>query len=116
MKKGFTLVELLAVIILLGILLTFTYTKVTNIAEKKENEISDAKIALINNATSEYIENNSDTYQVGSTYCIELKTLVEENLVPVDITDVQKKYNYVKVQVGTSQNTYKLVQSDSDNF
>ena len=82
MKKGFTLVELLAVIILLGILLTFTYTKVTNIAEKKENEISDAKIALINNATSEYIENNSDTYQVGSTYCIELKTLVEENLVP----------------------------------
>ncbi len=109
MKKGFTLVELLAVIILLGILLTFTYTKVTNIAEKKENEISDAKIALINNATSEYIENNSDTYQVGSTYCIELKTLVEENLVPVDITDVQKKYNYVKVQVGTSQNMYKLV-------
>ena len=109
MKKGFTLVELLAVIILLGILLTFTYTKVTNIAEKKENEISDAKIALINNATSEYIENNSDTYQVGSTYCIELKTLVEENLVPVDITYVQKKYNYVKVQVGTSQNMYKLV-------
>ena len=115
MKKGFTLVELLAVIGLLGVLLTFTYSKISNISEKKEKEISDAKVTLINTAASEYIENNSDNYQVGQTYCILLKTLVEENLVPIDISYVQKQYNYLKVRIGTNQNTYTLVKSNSPN-
>ena len=116
MKKGFTLVELLAVIILLGILLAFTYPKILNIAEKKTAEVDQAKIKLINSATLEYMntkvdDDNQKVYDqnVGDEYCILLDDIDKENLIAVEIDDIKEKYSYVRVKIGNNnKNSYTL--------
>ena len=63
MKKGFTLVELVAVVSLLGLLLLFTYTKIADISEKKSKELLESKKTLVINAAKEYINGNSHAYR-----------------------------------------------------
>ena len=116
MKKGFTLVELLAVIILIGVLLVFTYPKILDIKEKKEIEVDSAKEKLINNAALEYMNNNLNDYPqvLGNRYCISLETLDNENLIPIEIDDVLEKYDYVRIKIGINNNySYTLVKADS---
>lgn len=109
MKRGFTLVELIATVVLLGILLLFSYSKVSDIAERKQKELLENKKTLVINATKEYINNSNDLSQnMGDIHCIELDTLEDENLIPVDISDLKKKYNFVRVIIG-SKNSYNLV-------
>ena len=110
MKKGFTLVELLGVIILLGMLLAFTYPKILNIAEKKEAEIDQAKIKLINNAALQYInENPVEGEDIGDTRCISLEDLDNSNLIPVEIDDIKDKYESINVKIGkNNKNSYTL--------
>ena len=113
MKKGFTLVELVAVVALLGVLLLFSYSKVSDIAEKKNKELFENKKTLVINATKDYISNtNSLSQNIGDVHCIKIETLEDENLIPVDIEDLKKKYNYVKVIIG-SKNSYNLVNFNS---
>ena len=44
MKKGFTLIEILAVIVLMGILLTFLLPKLFSFSKKTESELFEQKI------------------------------------------------------------------------
>lgn len=109
MKKGFTLVELVATVALLGILLLFSYSKVSDIAERKNKELLDSKKTLVINAAKDYINNSNDLSQnIGDIHCIGIEELEDENLIPIDIDDLKKKYNYVRVIIG-SKNSYNLV-------
>lgn len=114
MKKGFTLVELVAVVVLLGILLLFSYTKISDIAEKKNNELLENKKSLVINALKEYINDNDDiTENIGDVHCISIEDLEDENLIPVNIDDLKEKYNYVRVVIG-KKNSYSFVNDPSD--
>ena len=87
-----------------------------NISEKKESEIEQSKIELIENATLDYMNNNinSFTQTIGTPYCIGIETLENENLIPVNIDDVKEKYNYVRVVIGLNNNhSFTLVNAES---
>jgi prepilin-type N-terminal cleavage/methylation domain-containing protein len=117
MKKGFTLVELIAVITLLGLLLALVYPKIIDIAEKKQADIDDAKKELIYNAAKDYMNEHLNDYPetVGTQYCISIETLDKENLIPIDISDVYENYNYLRIKIGlNNQNSYTLVNADSE--
>ena len=114
MKKGFTLVELIAVIVLLGLLLTFSYSRISDISEKKNKEVLENKKSLVINAVKEYIDNNNEIIgNTGDIYCVSIEDLEDENLVPVDVKDLKKKYNYVKVIFG-AKNSYNFVNNESE--
>lgn len=116
-KNGFTLVELLAVIILLALLMMLVYPKVIDMAEKKQIEIEESKKELINNAVLDYMSSNLNSYPqtIGEEYCILLETLDKENLIPVDISDIQEKYNYVRVKIGANKvNSYVLIKAETE--
>lgn len=109
MKKGFTLVELLGVIILLGILLMIVYPKTMEISNEKQKDIDSAKVKLIQNAAFGYLEQDRNKYPrtLGNTYCLSLEALDQENLIPVDIKDVLEKYSGIKVKIGKNKtNSY----------
>jgi len=57
-KKGFTLIELLAVITLLTIILTITFSVVTNVLENSRTNTYDSQISTIENAAKRYISDN----------------------------------------------------------
>lgn len=116
-KNGFTLVELLAIIILLSLLMLLVFPKVLETTEKKQAEIDNSKKTLIENAAFEYMNNDINNYpqDIGKIYCFKLDTLDKENLIPVDISDVKKEYTYITVKIGVNNsNSYNLVKTVSD--
>lgn len=110
-NKGFTLIELLATVVLLGLIFTITYPKIIEVIERKNAEIDDATLKLIYNGADQYMSNKIDNFpdKIGNTYCIALKDIDEENLIPVSVDDYIDKY--VKIKIGKTNN-YSIVESD----
>ncbi len=101
-NNGFTLTELLGVIIILSILVLLVFPKIYN--SVKSNKSGDEVIEkIIYSATSLYIDDNSDYYtkRNNKTYCIKIKDLVDnKNLKkPVKYKDKKDITNYMTVKV-----------------
>lgn len=114
MKKGFTLVELLGVIALLGLLVLVTYPMIMEQIEKKQKEVDSAKLELIYSGADSYIGEHPEEYpyRVGNQFCISLETLVNDNKIAIEIDDISKKG--VQVLMGDNHNfTYHLVEQCS---
>lgn len=77
-KKGFTLIELLAVITLLSIILTITFSVVTNVLENSRANTYDSQIKTIENAAKRYISDNIQTLNEDGTNLI---STTEDNFV-----------------------------------
>lgn len=117
-KKGFTLVELLAVITLLMALALLTFPTVLEMIQKKEQEIDQAKQQLIYSGVDRYMEQQKDTYpkKVGNVYCISVKTLAEEHLLAFEAgneilyTDDKKDtLTLVRIAIGdNNKNAYSI--------
>ncbi len=76
-KKGFTLVELLAVIVILTIVITIGFTSVIRVRENSLREIVDTKIEQIEQAAILYGQENSE--ELTNTDCPEITTTVNRN-------------------------------------
>lgn len=107
-NKGFTLIELLATVVLLGLIFAITFPKILEVIERKENEMDDATLKLIYNGAEKYMANDLEKYpdKIGSEYCISLKDIDEENLIPVSIDKYLDKI--IKIKIGKNNNSYKV--------
>ena len=80
MKKAFTLIEILTVIIILGIITTLIVPITIGIIQDTKQSVYDNQVIAIKNAASAYIiENGSsieDLEEVGGTYTLTLNDLV----------------------------------------
>ena len=91
MKKGFTLIEMIAVIGIIAIMSIMVMPLIMNqIAEKKE-KISDTTNDLIFTAVDLYLNDNISNFpkQVGSKYCVKLETLVSKGYLKSPLKDVK---------------------------
>lgn len=91
-NKGFTLVELLAVILLLGIILTITLFSVNRTVKESENKISEIQIEKIEKSAEIYylkegINNSNDDIE----HCVNLSYLIEYGY--LDNSNVIDAYN-----------------------
>lgn len=85
-KNAFTLVELLAVIVLLGILMLLTFPKIIEVTNSQKTRVSNAKLKLMKIATEEYLRDNRNNYPIrtGYRYCVSIKALDEGNYLTFD--------------------------------
>lgn len=116
MKKGFTLVELLAVIIILGLLTIIAIPSIIGILNNEKENISDSMKNIIINASSLYIEDNSGVYPKvnNNVYCIKLESLVNDNRLSKPLKDpvTNKEIDlnkYVKVSIINDLYDYDIV-------
>lgn len=81
MKKGFTLVELLGVTVLLALIMAVSYPSLFKIFDDKQDEIDLYKKQTIENAAINYVKININEYPYkdGSNNCLFVKTLIEQN-------------------------------------
>jgi type IV pilus assembly protein PilA len=112
-KKAFTLVEMLAVIIILGILVALSFPKILEMVEKENGEISDAELQLIYTATKSYLYDNANQYPAreGKNYCITMDALVEGDYLAIDSDNVDME-KAVKVSY-FSDEEYQLTYVDA---
>lgn len=106
MKKGFTLIEVLAVIIILGLLMTLAIPSFLNQIAKTNKKTNAAMNKIIYTAVDLYMDDHSDDYPKnnGNVYCIKLEKMVNEGylsepiLNPVDNTEYSLN-NYIKITI-----------------
>ena len=100
MKRGYTLVELLGVMIILGLILLVSFPIIINQIKKSNEAISESTRILIESSAELYINDNEAEYPInpGATYYVAVETLVNEGLVSKSLKDLDIK-DYVKVTV-----------------
>lgn len=93
-NRGFTLVELLAVLVIISALALITIPSILNYVNKHKGEISEVTEKLIYTGIEQYIEDNSDTYKqyAFNQYCITLQEIVDANYLSSPIIDTESGY------------------------
>ncbi|NLM63611.1 MAG: prepilin-type N-terminal cleavage/methylation domain-containing protein, partial [Mollicutes bacterium] len=107
-KKGFTLVEMLGVIVVLGLLLVLAVPTIINQIKNTSGEVDEATQQLIFNSAKQFIDQNSSLYptESGYVYCISLNTLVNNGLL-ID--------NLIDFKTGQKMDLDKVVKIDIEN-
>lgn len=110
--KGFTLIELIAVILILGIIAVITTVSVNNSYVKSKESLYDTQLEIIDSATKKWIVANSGYLPSdGSKYNLELSKLVADGyLDDGDVIDPRTKETfdgYVEIYFDESVNQYK---------
>lgn len=98
-ENGFTLIELMGVIIILGVLAVIVTPMVINQIKNKTEEVDSVTNKLIESATSLYLKEISQEISHGSVFCVSLRTLVNNGLLsePITITSTGKEMSLDKV-------------------
>lgn len=84
-EKGFTLVEVLAVIVVLGLLIAIIAPTVNNLIKDSEDALESKQISTIIDATKQYVTMNSDLLpDEGDSTCIYLSDLIDNGVIDND--------------------------------
>ncbi len=89
-KSGFTLVEMVAVILIMALLTIIVLPTIINQIRSQKENISETAMQLISNATELYLSEKSNEYAMyfGDTYCIPLETLVNDDKLKKPVKDL----------------------------
>jgi len=95
-KKGFTLAELLGVIVIIGLLLLLIIPLIINGTKNRENEVGEIQNEIIYEAVSEYMDLDKEKYPSipGSIYCITIKELKEAGKLTDEVKNIIKDEEY----------------------
>ena len=94
-KKGFTLVELLAVLIVLAILTTIATATIIKQVNESKKTLNEAQKSIVKTSAIEYATKKGLFKQEGNTYNICLKDLEKEALIDKNIVNsLNKNKNY----------------------
>lgn len=117
-NRGFTLAEVLGVIIILGLLVIVSFPPLLNQLKKSKDKLSSATLKILGTAAEQYVEEHPSTYPKtnGNVYCFKLETLVNNGYLKSPILDassgetINETTNYIKFTiVGTNDYNYEMV-------
>lgn len=105
-RNGFTLVELLSVIVILSLLALLTSNVITKVLSDAKDELSDTQMQLIKATTETWMSNNINKIpKAGSCKYLSLGDLKNEGLLDDDVFDLknnQKLLDDIKIKVSTT--------------
>ena len=115
MKKGFTLAELIGVVIILALIALLAFPPILNSIRKTKGELSDASKEILYNATSLYVSENLNDFpkRNGNTFCVTLNTLSSKEYLPTKVYDSItgeeiSQDSLIEVKVENNNYTYSM--------
>lgn len=119
-KNGFTLVELLGVIVVIAVLSLLVFPIVMNQFRKNKKQISETMKTMIIDATSLYVDADPNVYikNNGNIYCISLEQIASAGHLSKPLMDPGTgeeipMSNKIKVSVENLQFHYEYIADDS---
>ena len=112
-KKGFTLVELLAVIVILSILAIVSTTIIFKLVADSRNDVYKENIALIEKAAEKWALDNYEYVGTTAPYCLNVSKLETDGYITKDsLKDPRHKNNnkitgFVKITYDSSYKQYE---------
>lgn len=127
-NKGYTLVELLAVFVILGIIIMISVPAITGVINSSKDKSYDQQVKILENAARTYMSENSTLLpDSGSSYNVTIDNLKENGLISdKDIknpnyssgsTEDKKKNQYFDgcIQVTNTNNKFTYIYQDECN-
>ena len=90
-KKGFTLTELLGIIVILGLIMLIVTPAILNRLSSKKEEINEIQTQMLKDAANMYFENNPD-----NNGCVSIDTLKNEGYLNKDYKEVTNETNNIQ--------------------
>ncbi len=112
MKKGYTLIELLGVIIILTIIMSIVVVVMINVIKNTNNGIDDATLKILYAQAGEYVK-EAHNLPANGTYKVTLKTLRENNKISdsfIESTHDNRitEYSCVKITITNGEMDYEF--------
>lgn len=85
MKKGFTLIELMAVVVIISLVCLLTFPNIVNQIKKSKDANKDNVEKVIISAAKRYVNDNIDKYNEEGDYCIAVQDLINNDYLKEDI-------------------------------
>ena len=97
-KKGFTLAEILGVIVIVSLLSIIIIPNIINSINNQRGNISSAQTKMLKEATVLFLDNNKEKYPntAGNRYCITIENLRDGGYLSNDFFNVITKENFDK--------------------
>ena len=115
-EKGFTLIELIGVIVIISVICIIVTPTIINQLNNKKEKVSSAQKQILFTAADQYLEQNKDIYQLtsGDIYCVSVSQLIADGLLKTPVIDattgneIDKNTN-IKITVSHNENkTYDI--------
>lgn len=117
-KNGFTLIEILAIVVIIGLIFVLVLPKITNSLKNKKSDIDKTTTNIVISAAKLYVMDNTNKFVRvdGSISCMPLAQLVKTGYLegPVkNVTDDADITNKKTVQITYNKGfTYEMVDSN----
>ncbi len=113
-RNGFTLVELMAVIIIISLIALLTFPNIINQIKKTKKSNNKMIEDVIIEQAKKYVNDNEDEFQDADGYCLSIETLVDNGYVKDNLfknNDIA--YDDVIMMIKKSDFSYKIVNKNN---
>lgn len=114
-RNGYTLVELLAVVVILTAILLIVVPSLVRVFDRSDQQLTDANVAVIKAAAEQYVSENETDFpalqQDGGTVTITVGDLKDHGYlskVPVDSKTEKPIATTTKITVKTKKDRYEI--------
>lgn len=113
MKKGFTLIELMAVIVIVALIALFVFPNIVNQIKKSNDANNDSVSSVVISAARRYVNDNPNDFEEKKdfNYCIDINGLIDNDYLKEDIItreEIDLTGDFVKVNYNNTY-TYEIV-------
>lgn len=101
-NKGFTLAEVIGVVMLVGILCLISFPSIITQIQNKEKDLDQATKQIIYGAVELYVDTHSNEYPKveGKSYCISLQQLIDADYLEEPFKDASGKEIPLTTSIG----------------